>query len=526
MVDYKEGFIDFLLDNAALKIGGDFTLKSKRISPWFVNVGEFNRARSTRALGEFYASALRGSGIEFGILCGIPEKGVGLAIATASAFSQDRPDLPWFFWRKMAKEHGEASSLTLAERRKAMIVGRAPNDGDAIAQLDDVFTAGDAKYEARQTLETLGNFTYPVLAIAVDRQEVGIDGKSAIEEYEARTGTKVVSVLSASDIYNNLRRYGGELLSKVREELVGLGREISGLEERLAKTPDDEGLKREIAERRAHREVLDNREKSLRPESLDRLAKYLRVYGTKAARDTVVEILPDQRIIPDDRSVIPACDVAFEDFENLVQQTANVEGIGGYKLPARAGRKGWETWVRTARQYTDKPLIHDGQKWGADIPDTGKEIMKDLKESGFDAVIIFPESGPETERAWIYHAFDQGLKVIVGGRMTHPGYAVSEGGWITDEGAMKMYEIAARAGVSNFVVPGNKLEVIRAVRELVEAEGVRPVFYAPGFIAQGGVISDAAKVAGDRFHGIVGRGIYAAQDMHAAAAEHTSQLRQ
>jgi orotidine-5'-phosphate decarboxylase len=108
--------------------------------------------------------------------------------------------------------------------------------------------------------------------------------------------------------------------------------------------------------------------------------------------------------------------------------------------------------------------------------------------------------------------------------MTHPAYAVSEGGFITDEGALEMYRIAARAGVNNFVVPGNKPDVIKSVRELVEAEGVQPVFYAPGFIAQGGKIEEAAKYAGERFHGIVGRGIYSAKDMKAAAVEHTSQL--
>ena len=148
------------------------------------------------------------------------------------------------------------------------------------------------------------------------------------------------------------------------------------------------------------------------------------------------------------------------------------------------------------------------------------------KNAGVDAVILFPQAGPETERAWIYHSLDKELKVIVGGRMTHPAYAVSEGGFITDEGALEMYKIAARAGVNNFVVPGNKPEVIQQVREVVEAEGVNPVFYAPGFIAQGGSISDAATVAGERFHGIVGRGIYQPQNMsiREAALEHTSQL--
>ena len=87
-----------------------------------------------------------------------------------------------------------------------------------------------------------------------------------------------------------------------------------------------------------------------------------------------------------------------------------------------------------------------------------------------------------------------------------------------------MYRIAARAGVNNFVVPGNKPDVIKQVRDVVEAEGISPVFYAPGFVAQGGKIEAAAKVAGDRFHGIVGRGIYQAKDMHASAVEYASQL--
>ena len=180
--------------------------------------------------------------------------------------------------------------------------------------------------------------------------------------------------------------------------------------------------------------------------------------------------------------------------------------------------------VEIVKKYTNKPIIYDHQKAGTDIPDTGKNFARTMKKAGVDAVIFFPQAGPETERAWIYHALDYGLKVIVGGRMTHPAYAVSEGGFITDEGALEIYRIAARIGINNFVVPGNKPEVIKQIKEVIEAEGVSPVFYAPGFIAQGGNISDAAKVAGEKFHGIVGRGIYAAPDMRAAALEHTSQI--
>ncbi len=477
MEEYKKKFIEFLLKTGALRVEGDFTLKSKRSSPWFVNIGDFNEGESTTELGRAYAHTLVHESNEnhrtFDIVYGIPEKGNALAVATSMCLAQAGLNFPWFFTRKVPKEYGEATDLTPAERIKALVVGRAPKEGQAIAQLDDVFTAGDAKYEAKRVLQSLGEFKYPILAIAVDRQEVGIDGKSAIEEYEKETGTKVASIVNATEIYQLLSE--AEVVSKRR---VGL----------------------------------------------ERMTSYLRVYGTQDARNALGKL--EYKIVSRDRSVIPACDVeTIEQFEALVKETADVEGIGAYKIGFELGLNyGLPRVVETARKHTQKPLIYDHQKAGTDIPDTGKNFARTMKKTGIDAVIFFPQSGPETERAWIYHAFDHGLNVIVGGRMTHPAYAVSEGGFITDKGAMEMYHIAARAGVNHFVVPGNKPDVIEEVRSAVIAEGVDPVFFAPGFIAQGGKIEDAARVAGEYFHGIVGRGIYGSTNMREAALEHTSQL--
>src|SRR3989338_9616218 len=205
MEEYKTKFIDFLLKTRALKVGGDFSLKSQRTSPWFVNVGDFNDGESTAALGEFYADSILNSKTEFNLLYGIPEKGNALAVATAIGLAKKGKNVPWFFTRKTPKEYGEATNLSQAERIKALVVGRAPKNGQAIVQLDDVFTAGDAKYEARAVLQSLGDFRLPLLVIAVDRQEVGIDGRSAIEEYEQKTGTKVYSIVNALDVYNFLR---------------------------------------------------------------------------------------------------------------------------------------------------------------------------------------------------------------------------------------------------------------------------------------------------------------------------------
>ncbi|MDP2947817.1 MAG: orotidine 5'-phosphate decarboxylase / HUMPS family protein [Nanoarchaeota archaeon] len=477
MEEYKRRFVDFLLKTGALKVfedsKDDRTLKSKRISPWFINIGDFNDGESSNALAEFYADAIIGSGVNPDSLYGIPDKGVGLAAPVAMAMAAKGHNVGWFFSRKDEKTHGEATNLGQEDRIKKLTVGRAPKPTDAIAQLDDVFTAGDAKYEANTFLESLGRTNLPLLAIAVDRQEVAIDSREAILEYTEKTGTRVVSVVNAVDVYKILAN--GNLVPE---------------------------------------------------KALERLRNYLRVYGTKEAR-TAIGRGVEQKIIGRERSVIPACDVAtLEQFEELVKQTADVEGIGAYKIGFGLGlRYGLPKVVEIARKHTNKPLIYDHQKAATDIPETGRDFAELNKEAGIDAVILFPQAGPETERAWIYHALDKGLKVIVGGRMTHPAHVVSEGGFITDEGTLDMYRIGARAGLTNFVVPGNKPEVIKQVRELIEAEGVsNPVFHSPGFVAQGGKISDAAKYAGDRFHGIIGRGITQAKDPHAAAVEYTSQF--
>lgn len=253
-------------------------------------------------------------------------------------------------------------------------------------------------------------------------------------------------------------------------------------------------------------------------------------------------------IISLDRTIVPACDVNTQVFEEIVRGTADVEKVGGYKIgPALTGRPGYDTIVGIAREYTDKPLILDPQKWGTDIPDTAKKMLTPVKEAGFDAVILFPQSGPATEYAWIKTAQDLGLGVIVGGEMTHPRYLQGDDsnskkvnydeifeelgmplkmdGFIRPSAPDDMYELAARMGVTNFVVPGNKPDRIKHYRDLVESCGVNNASYwSPGLVAQGGEISDGAKAAGERFHAIVGRGIYTAEDKRVAAIELTKKL--
>lgn len=233
-----------------------------------------------------------------------------------------------------------------------------------------------------------------------------------------------------------------------------------------------------------------------------------------------------QEIIKSERSIIPACDVDLELYERIVKETSDVEGIGAYKIGFELGLSyGLPQVVELTRKYNNKPIIYDHQKAGTDIPDTGKNFARTMKNAGVDAVILFPQSGPETEKAWIEAAFEQGLGVIVGGLMTHKKYLRSEGGYLADDMIMEMYLKAVNLGVNDFVVPGNKPEKIEQIRtELLKNGFGDATFYAPGFVAQGGSISEAAKAAGSRWHAIVGRGLYQAEDIRKAALEYTSQL--
>jgi len=231
------------------------------------------------------------------------------------------------------------------------------------------------------------------------------------------------------------------------------------------------------------------------------------------------------KIIAIDKSIIPACDVPdLETLSKLVEGTASVEGIGAYKIGLQLVLPfGMQKVVETIRAKSDLPIIYDHQKAATDIPALGKKFASACK--GVDAVILFPQAGPVTEKEWIAAVKDAGFGVIVGGEMTHEGYLETDGGFINAKAPEKIYEIAAENGVSDFVVPGNKPDRIKHYKEFLEGKGVEPVFYSPGLVAQGGEITESAMAAGERWHAIVGRGLYQAEDITAAAKELTAKLR-
>ena len=260
------------------------------------------------------------------------------------------------------------------------------------------------------------------------------------------------------------------------------------------------------------------------------------------------------KIIELDRTIIPACDVPFEIYQRALEASEGIEKVRAVKTGVAFLDIGLTTVVKVAHDV-GKLVIYDHQKAGTDIPQSSPDDFMDaMVRAKVDAVILFPQAGPVTQYEWTKAAQDRDIPVIVGGEMTHPGYL--EGGiipdkyvnifsemgmqsqvrgYIRDSAPEDMYELAARMGVTDFVVPGNKPDRIKAFKSLVEECGAEdPAFYSPGLVVQGGNLSEGADAAGKRFHGIVGRGYlgdiketgrYNTKDeMRTAALELTSKL--
>jgi orotidine-5'-phosphate decarboxylase len=210
-------------------------------------------------------------------------------------------------------------------------------------------------------------------------------------------------------------------------------------------------------------------------------------------------------------TLIPALDVVDLDVAlRLVCRTAGRASVYGYKLGFSLGLGyGLPEAVRRIREWTDKPLIYDHQKAATDIPDTGALFGDVMKKAGIDEVILFPHTGPRTLEAWTRAMQERNLKVIVGAVMTHPAYLVSEGGFIADEAAARAYRQAAGLGVSAFVVPLTKPDLVAALAADVPFTADQE-FYSPGFGAQGG---DPAQFPALKTHRLImGRSLLAAED--------------
>ena len=193
MEQYKREFIEFLEGAGVLKFG-DFTAKSGRKIPYFINAGDIKTGEQIQKLGEFYAKAyFEKVGNKKTVLYGPAYKGIPIAVSVAVALAKNGLDVPFFFNRKEEKDHGEGG----------VFVGYTPNDGEEIVIVEDVITAGTAIRESMSILSSLDSKVAAVF-VMVDRKEKGKTEKSAMAEVGEEYGFPVYSVVDVYDIIEYL----------------------------------------------------------------------------------------------------------------------------------------------------------------------------------------------------------------------------------------------------------------------------------------------------------------------------------
>lgn len=193
MEAYKREFIQFLEGAGVLKFG-DFTAKSGRKIPYFINAGDIKTGEQIQKLGEFYAKAyFEKVGDKKTVLYGPAYKGIPIAVSVAVALAKNGLDVPFFFNRKEEKDHGEGG----------VFVGYKPGDGEEIVIVEDVITAGTAIRESMAILSGLDAKVSAVF-VMVDRKEKGKTEKSAMAEVGDEYGFPVYSVVDVYDIIEYL----------------------------------------------------------------------------------------------------------------------------------------------------------------------------------------------------------------------------------------------------------------------------------------------------------------------------------
>lgn len=194
MEGYKREFIKFLEDAGVLKFG-DFTAKSGRKIPYFINAGDIKTGEQIQKLGEFYAKTyFEKVGNKKSVLYGPAYKGIPIAVSVAVALAKDGLDVPFFFNRKEEKDHGEGG----------VFVGYKPQAGEDVVIVEDVITAGTAIRESMAILSKLDGVNVKATFVMVDRKEKGQGEKSAMAEVTDEFGFPVYSVVDVYDIIEYL----------------------------------------------------------------------------------------------------------------------------------------------------------------------------------------------------------------------------------------------------------------------------------------------------------------------------------
>lgn len=204
MEQYKQEFIEFMVDSNVLKFG-DFTLKSGRKSPFFMNAGSYVTGTQLRKLGQYYAKAIHDNyGDDFDVLFGPAYKGIPLSVATTMAFSElYGKEIKYCSNRKEEKDHGDAGIL----------LGSPIKDGDRVVIIEDVTTSGKSIEETFPIIQAQGDVKILGLMVSLNRMEKGKGEKSALEEIKEKYGFDANAIVSMADVIEHLynKPYNGKV---------------------------------------------------------------------------------------------------------------------------------------------------------------------------------------------------------------------------------------------------------------------------------------------------------------------------
>ena len=205
MEQYKKDFIEFMIDCNVLKFG-DFTTKSGRKTPFFVNTGFYRTGAQLKKLGSYYARAIHDQfGLDFDVLFGPAYKGIPLSVAASIAISEDYgTEIRYCSNRKEIKDHGD----------KGILLGSPISDGDRIVIIEDVTTAGTSIRETLPIVKAQGDVDVLGLVVSVDRMERGQGEKSALVEIGEQYGLKTTAIVTMGEVVEHLYNcpYKGQII--------------------------------------------------------------------------------------------------------------------------------------------------------------------------------------------------------------------------------------------------------------------------------------------------------------------------
>ena len=207
MEAYKQEFIEIMVDSKVLKFG-DFTLKSGRKSPFFMNAGGYVTGAQLKKLGEYYAKAIYANyGLDFDVLFGPAYKGIPIAVVTAIAFHElYGKEIRYCSDRKEEKDHGAD---------KGSFLGTKLQDGDRVVMIEDVTTSGKSMEETVPKVRGAANVDILGLMVSLNRMEVGLGGKvSALDEIKEKYGFDANAIVSMAEVVEHLynKEYNGEVI--------------------------------------------------------------------------------------------------------------------------------------------------------------------------------------------------------------------------------------------------------------------------------------------------------------------------